>query len=109
VLCSEEKNDMKPNLTADRKHKAPSHGAQQKRAALRWFPWSILSATLVVDREARWLCAALLSRDLAPVRDQDDWSLLTPRISWVLARLGCPVGRAVEIADACSQADGLDE
>jgi subtilisin family serine protease len=33
---------------ADRKHKAPSHGAQQKRAALRWFPWSILSATLVV-------------------------------------------------------------
>jgi hypothetical protein len=35
-------------IIADRKHKAPSHGAQQKRAALRWFPWSILSATLVV-------------------------------------------------------------
>jgi hypothetical protein len=34
---------------------------------------------------------------------------LTPRISWVLGRLGCGIERAVEIADACSQADGLDE
>jgi hypothetical protein len=61
------------------------------------------------DRMARWLCAALLSRDLAPIRAQDDWSLLTPRISWALARLGCPVESAVEIADACSQEDGMEE